>query len=183
MSLINNKNKNENENEKLLHLINDEIINIYQFVTYECLYNTVIEVEKEKGKGILNFFKNERNIWMENKYKVKFGIDVNKVKIEIKENHIICTLPKAEMFGEPELDVESIKENIVSKEGLIKNHIKIKDFNEKIKEAKEELKNKASSNALLLYQTKRRAKMLLESYIKNILRISNINYMIDFAEA
>lgn len=178
--------KEINENIELIPKI-QQLHSICNLATIECCYHTVAEINKDKGKGLLNIFKEKRKLWIQTVSKVKVGIDVKKVKLELKGNKIICTLPKGELLSDPTTDRERLKNDenniIVSKDGfLFKNPIEPDEQSKAMEQAYEELKSDIEKNSTILDYARERAIKLIENYINKISEISEHKYDIEFVE-
>lgn len=151
-------------------------------VTYEAYFHNIIEIEKEAGSGITHLFEKDRKLFAEYTGTIKLGIDMSKVKIEVKGNEINVTIPKAKVIGEPNVDKEDFKDEnfIESKEGLNKNPITANDSAAAFDKAQKNMKEDASSDESLLNIAQKRAKVLIEENINQFSGISEKKYTISW---
>lgn len=151
-------------------------------VTYEAYYHNVIEYTKKKGTGITHFLEKDRELFAEYTGTIKLGIDLTKVKIDVKGNQVKVTLPKATIIGEPNIDKEDFNANnfIESSEGINKNPITIEDASNAFNEAQNNMKNDAANNNDLLSVAQKRAKAILEETIGQFSGLSEDKYVIEW---
>ena len=151
-------------------------------ITYKAYYHTVIEYEKEKGSGITHLFEKDRKMFIEYTATIKLGIDMSKVKVDVKENEINVFIPKATIIGEANVDRNNFKEeNIIeSKEGLNKNKITLEDSNAVFEAAQKSIKSKASKDKELLSLAQKRAKVILEENIRSLSELEYNQYTINW---
>lgn len=149
-------------------------------VTYEAYFHNIIEREKEAGSGLTHILEKDRKLFAEYTGTIKLGIDMSKVKIEVKGNEINVTIPKAKVIGEPNVDKDDFKaENFIeSKEGINKNPITANDSAAAFDEAQKNMKEYASSDESLLNIAQKRAKVLIEENINQFSGMSENKYTI-----
>lgn len=157
-----------------------QIRNICNLSTLECYYNNVAKSTKTSKEGLIHIGEKDRIFWIEYTGIARLGIDISKVKIDVNENNVIVTLPKAEIIGEPTIESNSLGEEsfFISKDGLNKNKITADDQTKAISIAQEDMKEKVSKNELLLLRAQNRAKTLIENYINQLGEISGVGYKI-----
>lgn len=143
-------------------------------VTYKAYYHNVVEYDKKAGSGITHLFEKDRKLFIEYTGTIKLGIDLSKVKIDVKGNTINVLLPKAIIIGEPNVDKDDFKEEnfIESKDGINKNKITAEDASNAFNEAQKNMKLAASNDNELLSLAQKRAKIIIE---ENIRQLSNLN--------
>ena len=149
-------------------------------VTYKAYYHNVVEYEKKAGSGITHVLEKDRKLFVEYTGTIKLGIDLSKVKIDVKGNEINVFLPKATIIGEPNVDKDDFKEEnfIESKDGINKNKITADDATKAFDEAQKNLKEEASNDNELLSIAQNRAKVIIEENIKQFSGISEEKYNI-----
>lgn len=139
-------------------------------VTYEAYYHNVIEYEKKAGSGVTHLFEKNRKLFAEYTGIIKLGINLSKVKIEVKENEINVFIPKAVIIGEPNVDKDDFKsENFIeSDDGINKNPITVEDSSKAFDKAQKSMKEFAAKDNELLSIAQKRAKIILEENLKQL---------------
>ena len=164
----NNKNELTTENIKKLELTGN-------LVTYQAYYHNVIEYDKPVGTGITHLLEKERKLFAEYTGTIRLGINLSKVKIEMKKNSINVFIPKAKIIGEPNVNKDDFDANnfIESKDSWINsNPITADDSASAFDKAQKEMKEIAMNDEELLSQTQQRAKILIE---EKIIQLSGLN--------
>lgn len=164
----NNKNELTTENIKKLELTGN-------LVTYQAYYHNVIEYDKPVGAGITHLLEKERKLFAEYTGTIRLGINLSKVKIEMKKNSINVFIPKAKIIGEPNVNKDDFDANnfIESKDSWINsNPITADDSSSAFDKAQKEMKEIAMNDEELLSQTQQRAKILIE---EKIIQLSGLN--------
>lgn len=87
-----------------------QIRNICNLSTLECYYNNVAKSTKKSKEGLLHMGEKDRIFWIEYTGIARLGIDISKVKIDLDENEVIVTMPKAEIIGEPTIESQTLGE-------------------------------------------------------------------------
>ncbi len=152
-------------------------------VTYQAYYHNVLEYEKKAGSGITHMLEKDRKLFAEYTGTIKYGIDLSRVKIDVKDNEIMVFIPKAKIIGEPNVDKDDFKsENFIeSKDGFInKNPITADDIAEAFDQAQTDIKENAQNNTELLDMAQKRAKAIIEENIKQFSGISESKYTINW---
>ena len=152
-----------------------------ELVSYEALYHNVIEHEKKVGNGLTHFLEKDREMFVEYTGSIELGIDLSKVKIEVKDTEISVFVPKAIVVGEP--DIVKFDENdfIENRDGLInKNPITLDDSEKAFQKAQNNMKEFASNDKDILNQAQLRAQLILEEMIKKAVPIDESNYTINW---
>lgn len=164
----NNKNELTTENIKKLELTGN-------LVTYQAYYHNVIEYDKPVGAGITHLLEKERKLFAEYTGTIRLGINLSKVRIEMKKNSINVFIPKAKIIGEPNVNKDDFDANnfIESKDSWINsNPITADDSSSAFDKAQKEMKEIAMNDEELLSQTQQRAKILIE---EKIIQLSGLN--------
>lgn len=157
-----------------------QIRDICNLATLECYYNNVAKSKKTSKEGLMHIGEKDRTFWIEYTGIARLGIDISKVKIDVNQNNVIVTMPKAEIIGDPTIESKSLGEEsfLISKDGLNRNKITADDQTHAISLAQEDMKEKLSKNELLLLRAQNRAKALIENYINQLGEISGVSYNI-----
>ncbi len=170
------KEKTLSENLKKIELSGD-------LVTYEAYYHNVLEYDKKAGTGILNLFEKDRRLFAEYTGTIKYGINLSKVKIDVKGKNINVFIPKASVIGEPNVDKDDFKEEnfIESKDGWLNpNPITADDISAAFDIAQNEMKATALANEEVLNMAQKRAKVVLEENIGEFSGLSKDEYVINW---
>lgn len=85
------------------------------------------------------------------------------------------------MLGKPDADVGSFSD--VYSDKLFFTPITFSEHTEAYKLVQKEMKKAAESNQNLLDQTKERAKILLEQYVKRVDKAYGVEYKVEFVDA
>jgi len=75
-----------------------QIRNICELATLKCSYNNVAKSTKEPGTGAWHLFDKKRTFWIEYSGTVDIGIDLTKIKMDLNEQTITITIPKAQIL-------------------------------------------------------------------------------------
>jgi len=167
--------KNLNENMKKMELTGN-------LITHNAYYHNVVEYEKKAGTGITHLFEKNRKMFIEYTGTIKLGIDLTKVKVDVKGNEINVLIPKATIIGEPNVDKDDFeaKNFIESKEGINKNPITVDDASDAFDKAQKNMKENASKDNELLSLAQKRAKVILEENIKEFSKLNDNEYTINW---
>ncbi len=151
-------------------------------VTYQAYYHNVVEYKKEAGSGITHLFEEDRKLFAEYTGTIRYGIDLTKVKIEVKGNEITVFIPKAKIIGEANVDKDDFdaKNFIESREGINKNPITADDSAGAFDEAQKNMKEEASKNEEVLSIAQKRAKVVIEENINQLSGLSKKDYSINW---
>lgn len=152
-------------------------------VTYQAYYHNVLEYEKKAGSGLTHLLEKDRKLFAEYTGTIKYGIDLSRVKIDVKDNEIIVFVPEAKVIGEPNVDKDDFKsENFIESEDgfLNKNPITADDITEAFDQAQQEIMENAQNDTELLDIAQKRAKVIIEENIKQFSGISESQYTINW---
>lgn len=151
-------------------------------VTYKAYYHNVVEYDKEAGSGITHLFEKDRKLFMEYTGTIKLGIDLSKVKIDVKANEVNVFIPKAKIIGEPNVDKNDFRaENFIeSKDGINKNEITVEDASGAFDKAQKNIKDSASKDEELLSLAQKRAKVVIEENIREFSKLNDNQYVINW---
>ena len=157
----------------------EQVRNICKMSTLECYYHNVAKSEKIADSGLTHIGEKDRKFWIEYTGIARLGVDMSKVKMDIKDEKIKISLPKAEIQG---IDIEknSLNKNsyISSEDGFNSNEITADDQAKAIDNAQKEMKISIQKNSALLTNAQSRAKTLIENYIKQLGKAVYKNYEI-----
>lgn len=169
-----------NRNNKVINKKPDitQVRAICNLATLETYYHNVAKIDKSAGSGISHWFEKDRKLWIEYTGTAKIGIDMSKVNMEISEENITVTLPKAQLLS---IDIKEISEEsyMYSNDSWInKNEFTPEEETEAINIAQNKMKTNVENNSQLLLNAQSRAKDLIEQYLIQIGEWTDINYEI-----
>lgn len=152
----------------------EDIQAICELATLECYYNNVAKIEKTG-----NFFQKDREMWIEYEGKAVIGIKMSDVIIQITDDTVNITMPKATILS---TDLEFNEKSYVSSTDgwLIKNEISTEEQQEGILAAQNAMREAIQNNTGLFIKAEARAKELIENYITKLGQISNREYTINW---
>lgn len=152
---------------------------ICNLATLKTYYHNVAKIEK--GKEWV--FQKERELWIEYTGIATIGIDMSKVEMNIENDKVVVTLPKAKLLS-IDIDEEKINKDsyFYSQDNalLFKNEITEEEQTEAINQAQNGMKNDVEGNEQLLKMAQERAKDLIERYIKELGEFSKNTYSIEW---
>ena len=159
----------------------EQVKSICNLATVECYYHNVAKSTKIAESGLTHIGEKDRDFWIQYTGIAKLGIDMSKVKMEIKGNKITVTLPKAKVMGLT-IDKDSLNKEdyITSEDGFNSNEITADDQTAAIDAAQNEMKVTVQSNSTLLENARDRAKRLIENYIQQLENASGKEYKINW---
>lgn len=152
---------------------------ICNLATLKTYYHNVAKLEKSKEW----VFQRERELWIEYTGIATIGIDMSGVEMNIENDKVVVTLPKAKLLS-IDIDEEKINKDsyFYSQDNavLFKNQITEEEQTEAINQAQNEMKNNVEGNEQLLKMAQERAKDLIERYIKELGEFSKNTYNIEW---
>ena len=147
---------------------------ICELAVMECYYHNVAKFQQEVD-GIL-WFGGEKHFWIEYSGKVRYGIDVSLVNLEVNGDQITITIPNAHLM-DCDIDLDSLdEESYVVAKGS--KNITAEDEMTAFSEAQVLMEEQAQNDEVLLAQAQQRAQTLLENYVKNIGEAAGKTYTI-----
>ena len=152
----------------------DQIKNICELVTYDCVYNNVVKSANDNKIG------KQRDYWIEYKAVASIGIDFSKVEMEINDDVVTISLPEGEL-----LHVRTIEDSFTDATFYVdgKSQIHINKITETeqsnaVAIAQQLLEEEIKADTHLLNKGQERAKDLIENYINSISELSGKEYTI-----
>ncbi len=156
----------------------EQIRMLCELSTVKAYYNNVAKSKKEDGKKWYNVLEKEREFWIEYDGVADIGVDVKKVKIEINDETVYITMPKAEL-----LNIRIVKETfdkssyVTNKDSWWdKNKITTEDQQGAINKAQDEMKKTVKKDVVLFERAERIAKETIKNYIEKIGEISGTKF-------
>lgn len=163
----------------------DGVKDVCNLATFDCYYNNVVKDIKQ-GEGITGFLEKDRKYWVEYTGIAKMGVDLEQVKMEIKDTKVEIYVPKGQLLGEPVIpDGSILDEDIkIQKDGVIFKNPVTADFQSALlKEALVHLKETASNDTRMLDLARNRAKDLIETYITSLGDMAGVEYEIVWVDS
>ena len=156
----------------------EDIHAICELATIKCYYNNVAQIEKKKD----NIFQKDRKMWIEYEGEAVLGIDMSKLEIQIKNDSVDISMPKAEILSiKPNRKTLNEKSYVASADGfLFKNKISTEDQEKAITKGQTEMEKAINGNSALFAMAENRAKELIENYITKLNEIINKDYTINW---
>lgn len=159
-----------------------QIRSICNLATLECYYHNVAKSEKTAGSGISHIGEVDRKFWIEYTGIAKIGIDMSKVDMKIEGETVTVFIPNAKLLS---ID---ISENDLNEKSYItsgdswfnNNKITANDQTSAINNAQSNMAERVKSNSSLLLRAQSRAQELIENYIVQLAKLSNIEYKIEW---
>lgn len=150
---------------------------ICELATLESYYHNVAKYKEEDAEGIL-LWKKDKQFWIEYSGKVKVGIDMSLVDININNDKVTITLPPAKVLSS-KVDENTLTENsyIIAKNSGSVGAI---DQTKAYKVAQDNMVKSASEDSALLENAQQRVQTLLAKYIKNIGEATGKHYSIEW---
>ncbi len=144
----------------------EDIRAVCELSTLECYYNNVAKIEKKAS----NWFQKDRKVWIEYEGIARIGVDMSEMTISVVGNTITMTMPKAKILSIKPNEKKLTEDSYVcSADGwLIKNPITVDDQKMAITKGQEEMTSAVQNNKGLFERAERRAKALIENYIKQM---------------
>lgn len=160
----------------------EQIKAICELATLDCYYNNVAKITKEKGSGLSHVLEKEREIWIEYEAIVKIGIDMKELSIKITDNKVEVSMPKAAIMDVLiNKDTMNADSYIISEDGFFnKNKVTTEEQQDAIVKAQIQLEQKVNNNPILFEQAEKKAKSLIENYIKTLGEMTGIEYIIEW---
>lgn len=168
------------DNLKILKESVDKIEFTGNLVTYQAYYHNIIEYPKPKD----SFLEKDRKLFAEYTAIVDLGIDMRKVKVTVKDKDTINVyLPKAKIINGPNISKDEFTEKkfIESSDNLIfQNKITADDSTKAVLKAQDEIKKDVNNDENLLDLARKRARLILEENIKQLIDLSEKEYTISW---
>lgn len=173
-----------------------QIQSIGELATMECYYHNVVKGKVDggwfkdgwnDGWNIMDWMQKAKvddcEYWFEYSGFIKIGIDVEKLKIQIKGNKVKVTIPKAKILSSG-VDPDSLEKGMYVTDGNDDGAwITLEHETEAVSIAQENMRQEASEDTVLFEKARERAKMLIQNYIVQMGKIAQKEYVIEWLEA
>lgn len=160
----------------------EQVRSICELSTIEVYYNNVAKSVKEGGTNWWQLLEKDREFWIEYDGVAEIGIDMKKVKMNIKDNTVYVTLPDAELLNS-RIVRETFDEScyITNKDRWWdRNKITTEDQQGAINKAQAEMRKAVQSNKAMFDRAERIAKETIENYFDKINRISGSELKVEW---
>lgn len=159
-----------------------QVRSICNLATLECYYHNVAKSTKTAGSGFFHVGEVDRKYWIEYTGTVKIGIDMSKVSMKIHDNKIEIYIPQAKVLSKNILDADFSDDSYFIEEDswFNKNKITANDQSKVVNNAQEEMVKTVQANKALLLTAQNRAQKLIENYIVQVGKLSNVEYEIEW---
>lgn len=173
-----------------------QIRSICELATMECYYHNVVKGKVEggwfkegwnDGWNILDWMKKANvedcEYWFEYVGIIKIGVDLANVKIQIEDDNVKITMPKAKILSS-EVKPESLDEGlyVTSSSDNDGAWITLENETEAISLAQENMNKATGENTMLFEEATERAKKLIQNYIVQMGKLTNKEYTIEWIE-
>lgn len=151
--------------------------NIAELAVMECYYHNVAKHYK-KVDSTFKFQNKYKHFWIEYSGIVKYGIDADLVEITADGDIVIISVPPAKVLSS-QIDHTKLNKDcyIVDKDS---EKITIDDELKAFAQAEEEFINNTATDEVMLSNAQQRAELLLEEYVRNIGKLFDKNYTIQW---
>lgn len=144
--------------------------NICQMASLECYYHNVAKEEDiDTFLGL-----KDKKYWLEYTGTVKLGVDLDKVKMEVKGQKVIITLPDIEIVSS-NVDEKSL--SLIDDKGIFAEDTDVMNM---VESAQKNMEEEAMRNEKVLLQAEDRIKVMLQEYIDTISSVSKKAYTIEW---
>lgn len=174
-----------------------QIRSICELATMECYYHNVVKGKVEggwfkdgwnDGWNILDWMRKANvedcEYWFEYVGVIKIGIDMANLKIQVKEDKVEITIPKAKILSS-EVKPESLDDGlyVTSTSDNDGAWITLEHETEAIAIAQENMNKEARENTMVFEEATERAKKLIQNYIVQMGKLTDKEYTIQWIEA
>ena len=160
----------------------EQVRAICELSTVKSYYNNVAKSVKESGKNWWNVLEKDREFWIEYDGVAEIGIDMDKVTMEIKDDIVYVTMPKAELLN-TRIVRETFDDSCYitnSDSWWDRNKITTEDQQKAINKAQDEMCESVKANKILFERAERVAKETVENYFNKINKVAGSNYKVEW---
>ena len=155
----------------------EQVKAICQLAVLECDYHNLAKFEKQDAEKILWMTKDKR-FWVEYSATVVLGIDVNQVSMELQDDVVKVTLPKAQVLNcSVNGDSLSPDSYIVDKESA---PVTAEDEVRAFKDAQDSLQQTVEADGDMLDLAQTRVEDLLRNYVNSLAKATGTEYQVEF---
>lgn len=152
---------------------------IAELATLKCTYHNVAKGVQEAGTGLAHVGEKDREFWMEFEGEVTISYPLDKISMTQSGEEIHIILP------DPNVECKLISDSLLNGRYVVQsdnrfqiNPIKAENENKAVNDAVENMKADVMSNSSLLLSAESQAKMLIENYIRQIGKLTDVDYRI-----
>ena len=150
---------------------------ICELAVMDCYYHNVAKYFEEDASGIL-LWKKDKKFWIEYSGVVRIGIDASKVQMQVKDDQVEITMPKAKVMHCTVDAATLTKDSFIVASDSAK--VEAEDQTKAYNEAQKNMEEEASGDSALLAAAQQRAQNLLEEYVKNVGNAIGREYVISW---
>lgn len=157
----------------------NNIRNICRLATLKCYYHNVAKSNKSAGTGLAHIGEIDRVFWIDYTGTAEIGYDINKIKMTQEGSNITITLPPPTVTCTVEPSSWNENSYIISDDSMLpfrKNPITAQNQSDAINKAQEDMRLSVLNNPSLLASAETQAHELIENYIEQIGRLTNVEY-------
>jgi len=147
-------------------------------LTVKC--NDVVIGTKDAGEGWKHLLETDRDYWIEYTGVVEMGVNAEDTNIEVKDDRVYITLPKAQVL-DVHVEPGSITEDsiYISDDSFFnKNKISADEQTEMVKEAQEQLRDTFEKDEEIKTETTQATKNAIENYVNKLGESFDVKYEI-----
>ena len=148
--------------------------NIAELAVMECYYHNVAKYYDPASKR----FQKDKHFWVEYSGVVKYGIDAELVEISADGDTVTISIPPAKVLSS-QIDHTKLNQDcyIVDKDSA---KITVEDEIKAFAQAEEEFLENTAKDEVMLSNAQQRVELLLEEYVRNIGKLFEKNYTIQW---
>ena len=159
-----------------------QVRSICELATMECYYHNVVRATAEGGFLVGGLYTTDKQFWIEYVGIVKVGVDMSQVQMELKNEKVTISVPKAQILSCTIDETSFNNAKYITSNGLFERKIKTEDVKEAFTQAQQEMKAQAEQNDTMFVQAKERAVALIENYVRQIGNLAGKEYEIEWVE-
>ena len=160
--------------------------NIAQLATLDCYYHNVAMGHRNDSSTWRFWEKNtdfwlwdrDTDFWIEYDGVITLGVDASKIKMDTNGENVTVTIPKAEVL-ETDIDDKSYDENSEI-QGADTTDPTTEEENRAIANAQNKMKKTVKKDTVLLNNAQLRAREVIDNYIKEIGRLTEVNFKVEW---
>lgn len=152
---------------------------IAELATLKCVYHNVAKGVQEAGTGLTHVGEKDRKFWMEFDGEVTISYPLDKITMTQNGEEIHIILP------DPNVDCKLLSDSLLNGNYVVEsdnrfqiNPIKVEKENQAVNDAVENMKADVMNNSSLLATAESQARMLIENYIRQIGKLTDVDYRI-----
>ncbi len=152
---------------------------ICELATLKCKYHNVAKGVQEPGTGLSHIGEKQRKFWMEFDGEVTISYPLDKISMKQEGSEIHIVLPQ------PDVSCRLLSDSLVEGARIAEpdnpvqtNPISAEKENMAVNDAVDGMKKDVMNNSSLILSAENQAKMLIENYIRQIGKLTDVDYRI-----